>query len=34
MNWNHVVIPTAFLKFGQLKKFMQVLGKIKNIWVN
>jgi len=29
-----VVIPTAFIKFGPTKKFIQVLGKIRNISVN
>ena len=34
VNWNHVVIPIAFIKFGPTKTFIQVLGKIRNIWVN
>jgi len=36
VNWNHVVIPTAFIKFGPTKKIHSstVLGNIGNIWVN
>jgi len=34
VNWNHVVIPTAFIKFEPTKNFIQVLGKIIDIWVN
>jgi len=31
---NHVVITTAFIKFGSTKNFIQVLGKMRSIWVN
>jgi len=34
VNWNRLLIPTAFIKFGPINNFIQVLGKIRNIWVN
>jgi len=31
VNWNHVVIPEAFIKFGSTQKINNVLGKIRII---